>query len=576
MNYSPTAERQQSLSFRLKEKIKVHNRFSSKKDDDVQEISAELNETSNHRRQEDPPGDPGTPPASKLKRVWNKIKKTVAEYGSFMGPGFMISVAYMDPGNYSTDIAAGAQFRFKLLFVIFLSNCIAVYLQSMAVKLGTVTGRDLAQISRDELPRWLNYCLYILAEIAIICTDIAEVIGTAIALNILLHIPLIAGVVITIVDVMIVLLAHRPGRNSMRIIRIFEFGVALLVLGVVICFAVMLARIPPTSARDVFLGFVPSPVLVGGDAIYASCGILGATVMPHSLYLGSSIVKPRLINYDVDNGNVDKALLEDIEEGYYDRYRPSLSAIKWSMKYSLVELAVSLFTFALFVNSAILIVAGSSIFGTDHADDADLYAIYHTLQDLLARGAGTVFMLALLLSGQSAGIICTIAGQIVSEGYMNWKMKPWKRRIFTRSIAIVPCLIVAGAVGQSGLNQTLNASQVALSILLPFLVAPLVYFTCKASVMTIPANASSELQDNIENIAVVTSNVQNEGVEQEDQIEPTARSDINRDIFRAGKPLTEPVSFRNNWFTMILGICIWLFIAILNVYLIVALGQGKS
>lgn len=202
-----------------------------------------------------------TKSTSQFGQYSKKVYNTVKEYGKFIGPGFMISVAYMDPGNYSTDVSAGANFRFDLLFVVFLSNCIAVYLQSLAIKLGTVTGRDLAQVSRDELPRWVNLVLYALAEIAIIATDIAEVIGTAVALNILLKIPLIAGVLITIIDVLIVLMAYRPG-NSMHLVHIFEYGVALLVFAVVICFAIQLSRIPSVPVGEVFRGYIPSSGLI--------------------------------------------------------------------------------------------------------------------------------------------------------------------------------------------------------------------------------------------------------------------------------------------------------------------------
>ena len=531
-----------------------------------------------------PPSPPPPPKLSRTARCINTVKK----YGRFIGPGFMISVAYMDPGNYSTDVSAGAQFEFKLLFVILLSSVIAVFLQNLAIKLGTVTGRDLAQISRDEFPRWINLSLYLLAEAAIICTDIAEVIGTAVALNILLHIPLIAGVVITIVDVLIVLLAHRPGKSSMRVIRMFEYGIAILVFGVVICFAVELSRIPSVPVGHVFKGFLPSSTLTSSDALYASCGILGATVMPHSLYLGSSIVKPRLLDYDVRNGNVDKDLLEEIEDGYYDNYRPSITAIDWCMKISIIELSFSLLTFAMFVNAAILVVAGATIHGTDMADDADLYSIHDTLSKILSAGAGTVFMLALLFSGQSAGIICTIAGQIVSEGYLNWTIKPWMRRLITRMVAIVPCLVVAGAVGRKGLNQTLNASQVALSILLPFLVAPLVYFTCKQSVMTIPPasveEAQAEAAAGATDAAMIAPDMsthsQTESRENNEEVGVTTTITRSQEPpefrFRAGKLLTEAVSYRNNWFTAALAIAIWLFIAVLNVYLIVSLGMGRS
>lgn len=521
--------------------------------------------------------------AAKLEKAETGVKT----FFKFVGPGFMVAVAYMDPGNYSTDVAAGAQFRFHLLFVIFLSNCIAVFLQSLAIKLGTVTGRNLAQISRDEFPVWLNVCFYLLAEIAIIATDIAEVIGTAIALNILLKIPLIAGVILTIVDVLIILLAYRPG-SSMRVVHYFECGVAALVLGVVICFAIQLSRIPPTPVADVFRGYLPSSVLLKGEAMYAACGILGATVMPHSLYLGSDIVKPRLMEHDVKMGNVEP----DYTEEEFEQYRPSVSAIDFSLLYSVVELAVSLFTYAFFVNSAILIIAGATLYGTEAAQDADLYSIHHSLSSMLSKGAGTLFMLALLFSGQSAGIICTISGQIVSEGYLNWSIRPWLRRIITRGIAIVPCVIVAGCVGRSGLNATLNASQVALSILLPFLVFPLIYFTCKSSIMKINAVDSLDVpsqQDTMVSGETLLSPVSsNDNVRVDNLSHGTVlevgqasritdkKSEIIRIVERAGPPPEKTINYTNNWITTIFGCAVWLFIAVLNVYLIVQLGLGKG
>ncbi|CAN6636817.1 manganese transporter Smf1p [Trichomonascus vanleenenianus] len=457
-----------------------------------------------------------------------RAKDVAYNYGKFVGPGIMVSIAYMDPGNYSTDVSAGASQEFSLLFVILLSNIIAMFLQSLAIKLGCVTGNDLAVACKNNLPKWITICLYILAEIAIIATDIAEVIGTAIALNILLRIPLIAGVAITVVDVMLVLLAYRPGRG-MKAVRAFEHGVSLLVLGIVICFAVELARIPKQSVGHVLKGYLPSHSVLQGDGMYLSCGILGATVMPHSLYLGSALVRPRLRDYDIDQGLISGDEEDDAVTN--DKYRPSIGAIRYVMGYSIAEVVVSLCTMALFVNSAILIVAGATMYNEPGATDADLYSIHDMLSRLLSGVAGTIFMLALLFSGQSAGIICTIAGQIVCEGHLNWTVKPWIRRMVTRLIAIVPCLAVVGAVGKTGLSQTLNASQVALSILLPFLTAPLIYLTCCKKVMTVTVNETDE--------------------------EGGLRT----------------VNMANGWIVRIFGIAIWLFIALLNVYLIVHLAM---
>lgn len=479
-----------------------------------------------------------TSPSLQQDRRWTKnlppwLQKCVdvcVEYSKFIGPGIMVSIAYMDPGNYSTGVAAGATHEYALLFVVFLSNIIAMFLQSLAIKLGCVTGNDLAMSSRLHFPKWLNWILYVFAEVAIIATDIAEVIGTAIALNILIKVPLMAGVALTVVDVILILLAYRPGKG-MATVRLFEYGVGVLVLGIIICFIIELARIPEQNVGWVFKGYLPSHRILEGNAMYQSCGILGATVMPHSLYLGSGLVRPRLRDYDADHGYLTPEEKETEDDPAVNhQYQPSIPAIKYTMKYSIAETVISLCTLAIFVNSAILIVAGATMYQQPGAADADLYTIHDMLSTLLKPVAGTLFMLALLFSGQSAGIICTISGQMVAEGYINWKVRPWIRRIVTRGIAIIPCFAVVGAVGKQGLSDTLNATQVALSILLPFLTAPLIYLTCVKSVMTVKTN------------------------------------EVDSD----GEPIT--VNFANNWITRIFGVLIWLLIAILNVYLIVHLA----
>lgn len=495
-----------------------------------------------------------------------KCKQVFFKYMKFVGPGLMVSVAYMDPGNYSTDASAGASNEFSLLFVVLLSNIIAIFLQSLCIKLGSVTGLDLARACREFLPRWLNLVIYIFAECAIIATDVAEVIGTAIALNILIKVPLPAGIVITVVDVLFVLMAYKPGTSSMRFVRMFEFAVAALVVGVCVCFCVELAYIPSgTSIRSIFRGFAPSKEMFDNNGMYTATSILGATVMPHSLFLGSGLVQPRLLEYDIDNGyysmlpdNItdggsdsekSSKATEEIKEKRYFDYRPTKAAINYALKYSIVELAITLFTFALFVNSAILIVVGSTLYGSEEAVDADLYTIHHLLSKTLAPIAGTIFMLALLLSGQSAGIVCTIAGQIVSEGHLNWTMTPWKRRIITRAISIIPCLVISLCIGKSALSKALNASQVVLSILLPFLVAPLIFFTCKKSVMKVEVNSADRNTD--------------ESV--------TQTQDNNTSDLESESKVTY-LDMSNNWITTIIAFVVWLFITVLNVYTIVQLG----
>lgn len=234
--------------------------------------------------------------------------------------------------------------------------------------------------------------------------------------------------------------------------------------------------------------WIPRPrfcfALTPSHSLYQACGILGATVMPHALYLGSGIVQPRLREYDVKKGNVAAAAAGPDAESM-SKYRPTLAAIKSCMTMSIVELTLALFTFALFVNSAILIVSGASLYGVDGATEADLFGIHDLLSSTLSPAAGTIFALALLLSGVSAGIVCTIAGQMVSEGQLRWSVRPWVRRLLTRSISITPSIIVAGALGKAGLSAALTGSQVALSVILPFVSAPLIYFTCRGKIMTV-------------------------------------------------------------------------------------------
>ncbi|CAM1509881.1 Fc.00g002160.m01.CDS01 [Cosmosporella sp. VM-42] len=481
--------------------------------------------------------------------VFSEMKHVLLCFGKFVGPGFMISVAYIDPGNYATDIAAGAQYRFKLLFIVLLSNIFAIFLQSLAIKLGTVTGLDLSSACRAFLPRWLNYFLYALAEIAIIATDIAEVIGTAIALNLLIpQLPLVAGCALSILDVMAILFFYRPD-GAMRGLRLFEFFVCVLVLGVVVCFCIQLSLITDTSVGEVFRGYLPSSAIVESQGLYQACGILGATVMPHSLFLGSGIVQPRLKEYDISKGLLPQepqSAASSMNDGV-DKvsYVPSLASMKHCLKYSIAEVALSLFTFALFVNSAILIVAGASLYHNPEALDADIFGIHDLLVKSISPAAGKVFALALLLSGISAGIVCTIAGQMVSEGALNWKVKPWLRRLITRSISITPSIIIAGAVGQSGLSAALTGSQVALSSVLPFITLPLIYFTSFDRFMTVQTgNARWILFETGEESRVGSRNGN--------------------------------VKMANSWWITVIASLIWLIIAVMNVANLVLLGLGQS
>ncbi|KAK4981018.1 NRAMP-like transporter smf-3, partial [Elasticomyces elasticus] len=363
------------------------------------------------------------------------------------------------------------------------------------------------------------------------------VIGSAIALNLLLNVPLVAGCALTIVDILIILILYSPS-GSMRRIRAFELVVMALALGVVICFCIELSSIKDVSVGAVFRGYLPSSAIIRDQGIFLRCGILGATVMTNSLYLGSGVVQSRLRDFDATMGNVVPHELS--HAGDMLKYRPSLAAVRSCLTYSTVELALFLFTSALFVNSAILVVTGTSLSSTAAVQTADLFGIHDLLSNSLAPAASTVFALARLLSGTSAGIVATIAGQMLSEGALSWTVKPWLRRLITRSISITPSIIIAAAVGKEGLSKALNYTQVVLSIILSFTSAQLIYFTSRNKYMTVAVG-------------------NDEGDEASD-----------------GHVAGQRVKMRNHWITSTCAVLIWLVIAIMNVALLVFVGLGKG
>ncbi|KAI0152651.1 natural resistance-associated macrophage protein [Xylariaceae sp. FL1272] len=522
----------------------------------ISSYQAHPSEASSIRQPSEIPTRKG-PPSGMLQ----KLAYHVFTLGKFVGPGFMVAVAYIDPGNYSTDISAGAEYRFRLLFIVLASNIFAIVLQCLAVKLGTVTGLNLAEACRAFLPKWFNIFLYILAEAAIIATDIAEVIGTAIGLNLLIpQIPLVAGCALSILDVFAILFFYRPN-GPMTGLRIFEIFVMILVLIVVISFAIQLSLIKDTTPGEVLKGYLPNDAITESSGLYQACGILGATVMPHSLFLGSGIVQSRLREYDTKRGLLPEGSTghteEDPKTGEKQFYVPSLAAVKHSLKYSYTEVSVSLFTFALFVNSAILIVAGASLYGNPEALDADIFGIHDLLSRSISPFAGTIFALALLFSGISAGIVCTIAGQMVCEGALNWKMKPWVRRLVTRSIAITPSIIIAGATGRGTLNAALNGSQVVLSIVLPFVSGPLIWFTCFNKYMTTAPGSARVRVQNSKRDGGITDTALDAGDEERGQEQGLI------------------VKMANSWPLAVAAVVIWLLIVVLNVANLVLLGMGQ-
>jgi manganese transport protein len=365
---------------------------------------------------------------------------------AFLGPGYLVAVGYMDPGNWATDLAGGSAFGYRLLCVVLLSNMMAVLLQGLASKLGIVTGRDLAQACRDHYSKPVGYVLWVMCELAIAACDLAEVIGSAIALNLLFGIPLAVGVVLTALDVLLVLLLQKKG------FRMLEALVIALVAMVGGCFLFELLIAQP-DIKAVLGGFVPhTDVVRNPKMLYIAMGILGATVMPHNLYLHSSIVQTR-------------------------RYETNAAGKREAVRYAFIDSTVAL-TFALFINAAILIVAAATFHNTGHTDVAEIQDAYKLLTPLLgAAGASAVFAFALLASGQNSTLTGTLAGQIVMEGFLDLRMRPWMRRLLTRGIAIIPAVIVAVLYGEGGTAKLLVMSQVVLSMQLSFAVFPLVNFT---------------------------------------------------------------------------------------------------
>jgi manganese transport protein len=376
---------------------------------------------------------------------------------AFAGPGYLVAVGYMDPGNWATNIAGGSRFGYTLLSVILLSNLMAVLLQGLASKLGIVTGRDLAQACRDAYSKPVGLVLWVLCELAIAATDLAEVIGTAIALNLLFGLPLPAGVVITVFDVLLVLLLQNRGFRRLEAVVI---GL-VAVVGVCFLFELLVSR-PDVGA--VARGFVPSfDVLRDREKLYLAVGILGATVMPHNLYLHSSIVQTR-------------------------KYALNAAGRREAVRYAFADSTIAL-TFALFINAAMLIVAAATFHTSGNTQVAEIQDAHRLLTPLLgAAGASTVFALALLASGQNSTLTGTLAGQIVMEGFLDLRLRPWMRRLITRSIAIVPAAVVSVLYGASGTARLLVFSQVVLSLQLPFAVWPLVRFTSDRAKMGAFAN----------------------------------------------------------------------------------------
>src|SRR6202045_1402938 len=365
---------------------------------------------------------------------------------AFAGPGYLVAVGYMDPGNWATDIQGGSKFGYTLLSVIVMSSLMAMFLQALSAKLGIATGRDLAQACRDHYSRGTSMVLWVLCEIAIAACDLAEVLGSAVALKLLFGLPLLAGVLITALDVLIVLAMQGRG------FRLIEAFVVTLIATIGACFAYEIFFAQPLW-REAAQGLIPrAEILRNREMLYIAIGILGATVMPHNLYLHSSIVQTRAFGLSV---------------------RDRREALHYAVFDSTLALG-----FALFVNAAILVLGAAAFHTRGFHNVAEIADAYKLLSPVLgASAASTLFACALLASGQNSTLTGTLAGQIVMEGFLNIRLKPWLRRLITRSIAIIPAVVVIGIAGEGKVTSLLILSQVVLSFQLPFAVIPLIQFT---------------------------------------------------------------------------------------------------
>lgn len=369
------------------------------------------------------------------KTGWRKIF-------AFLGPAYLVSVGYMDPGNWATDIAGGSQFGYKLIWVLLMSNLIALLLQSLSSRLGIVKGLDLAQASRNAYPGWVNIPLFVLAQTAIVACDLAEIIGMAIGLNLLFGLPLIWGISITIFDTVLLLFLLNKGMRKM------EAFIVSMVFIVGISFLTEMFIVQP-SVIDIAKGFEPS--FLSGEALYIAIGIIGATVMPHNLYLHSSLVQTRKFEHN--------------NEG-----------IKQAIKFNFIDTAVAL-NLAFFVNAAILILAATAFFKNGYHEVAEIQDAHRLLNNIFGSIAPTLFAIALIAAGQSSTVTGTLAGQIIMEGHLNLRIQPWLRRLITRLLAIAPAFFTILYFGDEALGELLILSQVVLSLQLGFAIIPLIHLT---------------------------------------------------------------------------------------------------
>ncbi|KAF5345709.1 hypothetical protein D9758_013040 [Tetrapyrgos nigripes] len=509
------------------------------------------------------------------------------------GVGLVCAVAYFDPGNWGVDLQAGSEYGYSLLFVVLLCGLFAILIQCLATRLGCVTGLDLASHCRillhsrpkhTKLYRWFGlYPLYVVSEAAIVATDLAELLGSAIAMCLLFpRLQLWHGVLITAFDVIFVLALGDPLRG--RPTKYFELLIGAMVFAVLICMCIIIAKID-VNWGDTFFGYLPSKYIIPNGALYTSVGILGATVMPHSIFLGSALatqdrVSPPPVVPDDSDGEsfvytnpffravraVKRATVSAFKipppseyattvTRHCDRENKTSEFIKKHLYHGIIDMAVSLLGFAVVINSLILILASAVFFyGSNGAAGSDspagLFEAYDLIRDFIGQGAATTFAIALLAAGQSSSLIATVAGQAVSEGFLNWRTSAVVRRLVTRLLAVIPSMAVAIAIGKPGIDALLVASQVVLSICLPFVIAPLIYLTANKNIMRARKPTVGIFPPGTTEAEMYRQDVETATSEGED--------------------------FSSNRITTIVASCIWVLITLANIYVLVSLGMGTA
>ncbi|EIW80368.1 Nramp-domain-containing protein [Coniophora puteana RWD-64-598 SS2] len=531
------------------------------------------------------------------------------------GVGIIISVGYFDPGNWSVDLQAGSTFGYRtMLFVILLAGIMAIILQvSEHILSDLATNCRVLLHKHPKHPKLIRRCvlypLYVLAEICIISTDLAELLGSAIGTCLIFpKLPIWAGVLITGVDVLIFLIIGDPTRNRGRPVQVFEFAMIILVGIVFVGFIVLIVKVSPNWAQA-FYGFIPSNRLLQSspNAVYIAIGIVGATVMPHTLFLGSYLStqdRVEIVPLELPDPSLatasrfrrwwksftsqfyatrmseDRRIEIETRHGYRDNN--SLSFIRAHMTHGLVDIVVSLLTVAVPVNAAIVILAATVFYDPNTLSDGSLFTMHDLIRDTLGKGFAFIFALALVCSGQTASITATFAGQLVSEGFIQWHISPFLRRLITRLLSLIPSMIVAISSGRSGIDTLLVASQVALSVVLPFVAFPLIYLTASKSVMYARRERTDDQRANGDENACGKDVPQND--DKKAELESAAVeappmltvTEVEVTASPVKVPREDKMDFSNSYMMTIVAFLVWAVVVLANVYVIVMLGLGDT